>query len=418
MGTVDLEMPMLPTEALCMACDDSTCVFKPRRIQRRPLGDLDVLIDVGYCGVCHSDLHFAAGHLDNMLKTNYPCTPGHEVAGVVAAVGRKVTKFQVGDHIGVGCMVDACLACEDCQSGNEQKCLKQVQTYQGEDWSGRAASFPKGEKTIGGYSTKYVVTEHFGIKIQKNYPLEAAGPIMCAGITVYDPLKLWGAGDSRKQIGVVGIRGLGLMGIKIARAMGCTVTSISRCNAKSELARQSGAEAHLRSTDDVGMAVASGSLDLILNTIPVNHDWAIYEPLLAPHGKQVLLGLHASLAGAMMASALTFGSSRVTASGIGGIQNTQEVMDLCVKHNIQPDLDVRKVQELPQIYEALGGASDAGKRFVLDLSSLDEQALKIGLDLRAPDLGESLSDMTMGGICYEFWRMMFRTVCGCGCSGR
>eukprot|EP00435_Cladocopium_sp_Y103_P053857 s1161_g17.t1 len=174
--------------------------FEPMKLKRRELNDLDVLIEMKYCGVCHSDLHIAAGHMENVLgKVEYPCVPGHELAGVVKQIGSKVTKFSVGDHIGVGCMVDSCLECSKCKEGQEQKCSKQVGTYAGKDWSGRA-QVPERQQTIGGYTSVMVVQERFGIKIPKSYPLDMAGPVMCAGITMYDPLKAFNAKPGREWV--------------------------------------------------------------------------------------------------------------------------------------------------------------------------------------------------------------------------
>lgn len=199
----------------------------------------------------------------------FPCVPGHELSGVVEKVGSKVTKFKVGDHVGVGCMVDSCLKCKQCKGGQEQKCGKQVGTYQAKDQNGRAECFPKGSHTLGGYTTKMVVHEHFAINIPKDYPLECAGPVMCAGITMFDPLKVHGVGKG-SNVGIVGMGGLGILGVRIAKAMGCKVTAISRSSAKRDLAcsHTLGADSYVVSSDPQDMNANRGSLDLILNTIP------------------------------------------------------------------------------------------------------------------------------------------------------
>lgn len=208
-----------PIDVLCMACDDASCDFKPRRLQRRPVGPNDILIDVHFCGVCHSDLHFAAGHTAKIFTApQYPCVPGHEMAGVVAYVGEAVTRFRVGDHAGVGCMVDSCGECDKCLQGEEQACKSQVQTYGMLDKSGRAATVPTGRQTMGGYTNRMVVHERFAICIPTSYPLEKAGPVLCAGITSYEPLKKHGA-TTGTRVGIVGLGGLGVMGIKLAKAL-------------------------------------------------------------------------------------------------------------------------------------------------------------------------------------------------------
>lgn len=356
-----------------MGCKDSSCSFEPLRLKRRELNDLDVLIEMKYCGVCHSDLHIAAGHMENVLgKVEYPCVPGHELAGVVKQIGSKVTKFSVGDHIGVGCMVDSCLECSKCMEGQEQKCSKQVGTYAGKDWSGRA-QVPEREQTIGGYTNVMVVQERFGIKIPKSYPLEMAGPVMCAGITMYDPLKAFKAQPGDK-VGIVGLGGLGVMGVKLAKALGCHVVAISRSESKKAFAEKCGAMAFLASSDAAQMDEHYRSFDLILNTIPSDHDESIYTALLKKSGHHVLLGLNSSTFGAFAVNAMTFGASKVTFSGIGGIPNTQEVIDLCDANKIYPEIEIHSVRELNRIYEKLDSSNDAGKRYVLDIANTLNEA--------------------------------------------
>lgn len=305
-----------PIETLCMACEDADCNFRPMNLLRRPLGDNDVLIEMKYCGVCHTDLHFAANHMKGVLKTTYPCVPGHELAGICTAVGKSVTRVSVGDHVGVGCMVDSCLECKACKRGEEQMCVKQVATYQGKDFSGRAATYPAGGKTLGGYTTRHVVDERFAIIIPKSFPLEAAGPVMCAGVTMFDPLMRQGA-KAGTRVGIVGLGGLGMLGIKLAKALGCVVTAISRTEGKLDIARKAGATEFVVSTDARQMAGARRSLDLILNTIPTQHDYEPYSRLLASGGKQVLLGISPAFAAALVVGLATGGRSKVIASGIG-----------------------------------------------------------------------------------------------------
>lgn len=358
-------------DAICLECDDAKCDFKPARLQRRPLGPKDVLMEVKYCGVCHSDLHNAADHLAAVgMKQAYPCTPGHEVAGVVEAIGSEVTKFNVGDHIGVGCYVDSCMECEKCKSGEENKCSEFIVTYGAKDkGSGRAETAPKGSHTRGGYSTKLVVIERFGIIIPAAYPLEMAGPVMCAGITVYDPLKRSGA-KAGTRVGIIGLGGLGTMGLKLATALGCKVTAISRTNKKEELAKKAGAETYVVSGDPESMRKAAGTLDLILNTISIEHDWGAYHKLLDKGGTQVMLGMHTGTAAAMLAK-----KPSVQCSVVGGIANTQEVMDLCAKAKIYPEIELKSVDKIKEIFEALDSSNDSGVRYVLDIQgSLNDKA--------------------------------------------
>jgi len=392
-------------DAICMACADESCDFKPMRFQRRPLGPQDVLIDMKYCGVCHSDLHTAANHMAGVGRvTSYPCTPGHELAGICSAVGSEVSKIKVGDQVGVGCLVDSCGDCERCKEGQENKCKQSVSTYNGADQSGRAASHPPGQKTIGGYCTKMVVNERFAILIPPDYPLDCAGPVMCAGITVYDPLKAQGAKQGTR-VGVIGLGGLGLMGIKLAKALGCKVTAISRSKTKEALAKQSGAELFVVSEDAESMLEAAESLDLILNTIPTSHDWGVYQALLDADGRQVLLGAHAGTAAAMFAKRVKPQMS-VTNSLIGGILNTQEVIDLCAREKIYPDIEVVPVQKLGEVYTALDAANDTGKRYVLDLEgSLNDKAFD-SCTAPPPNLGPNTTNLAYPSVIYEFMRMV------------
>ena len=277
--------PAAPVDALCMAAADARCDFRPARFNRRAVGRSDVLLDMKYCGICHTDVHAAQGHLVALSGRCYPCVPGHELAGVVAAVGADVTRVRVGDHVGVGCMVDSCLTCAACRRGEEQMCSKQTATYNGKDnGSGRAAPGPGAPAhTLGGYTDKFVVHERFAVVIPKSYPLECAGPVMCAGVTLFDPLRRYGA-TKGTRVGVVGLGGLGQMGIRLAKAMGCIVTAITRSAAKADFAKECGADFVIVSTssDDMARARAARALDLVLNTIPVEHDYAPFTALLAP----------------------------------------------------------------------------------------------------------------------------------------
>jgi len=384
-----------------MACDGPSCNFRGVQLARRNIGKNDIEIAMKYCGVCHSDLSIAAGHLEGFAgKVEYKCVPGHELAGVCTRVGEAVTKVKVGDHVGVGCMVDSCGKCKSCRSGNENKCMYQVQTYQGKDLNGRAAVWPPKSRTLGGYTDVMVVHENFAINIPKHFPLEAAGPVMCAGVTMYDPMLQHGvkAGD---KVGIVGLGGLGSLGTKIARALGCEVSVISRSHGKDDLAFAAGASNVIASTSEEDMAKHAGSLDIIINTVPVYHDYNAYMPLLnraSRIGKQVLLGLHEGIGAGFILNAVTFGCSRITSSGIGGIPATQAVIDLCAKHDIRPDLEIVGASKLNSVYQQLDDSNDSGKRFVIDISTIKEGLV---CDDPAPRL-KDYKGMTIRSIVGEF----------------
>ena len=231
---VSIQKAEEPINTLCMACvetDDNNMMidFKPKMFQRRALKEGDVLIDMKYCGVCHTDQAHCRSEFPPFQTTKFPAVPGHELAGVCVAVGPNVTKVKVSDHVGVGCMVDSCLNCKACLRGEEQMCLKQVFTYGAKDLNGRAETYPRGGVTIGGYTQKIVVHERFAIIIPPEYPLEYAGPVMCAGVTMYDPMKRQGA-KAGTRLGIVGLGGLGMTGVKIGSLLGCRVTAVSRAD--------------------------------------------------------------------------------------------------------------------------------------------------------------------------------------------
>mmetsp|Transcript_77943 Transcript_77943/g.170744 ORF Transcript_77943/g.170744 Transcript_77943/m.170744 type:complete len:407 (+) Transcript_77943:99-1319(+) len=399
-----------PVDVLCMACEDTSCDFKPVKMQRRPVGPEDVLIDMKYCGVCHSDLHVAANHMSGIgMATKYPCVPGHELAGVCIAVGEKVTKVKVGDHVGVGCMVDSCLECKECLAGNEQKCKKMVQTYNQEDRSGRAATYPQGGHTLGGYTSKFVVHEKFSIVIPKSYPLECAGPVLCSGVTMYEPMKVHGV-TKDSHVGIVGLGGLGGMGIKLAKALGCKVSAITRSFAKEKMAKDLGADNVVASTDDKSMLANKKSMDLIINTIPSGHNWGAYQGLLKKGGKQVLLGIHSGFAAAMVAAQIrkfSFTDTTVVSSAIGGIKTTEEVLALCAKNNIYPEVDVVPITKLNEVYTMLDAANDSGKRYVLDIEkTLTDEALA-SYSAVPPTLGPNPTNLNPAGIFKDLTKILF-----------
>jgi uncharacterized zinc-type alcohol dehydrogenase-like protein len=374
---------MAGVDAIAMACPNPACCFKPMHFKRRAPGDYDVQIAMKYCGVCHSDLHFANNDLGNAV---YPMVPGHELAGVCVSVGKKVTKFAKGDHVGVGCFVDSCLECSHCQAGEEQYCTKGCTfTYGAPAPHGRANPGPGFESapTYGGYSTQMVIHERFAIKIPKSYPLEKAGPLMCAAITMYDPLKHFGA-KAGTRVGIMGLGGLGTMGVKLAKALGCHVTVISRAESKRKYAMSIGADNYIAAADATQMAAAAKSLDLILDTISASHPVASYLSLLDINGSIIVLGI-CTEPFAVPQLPLIFGRNGIHGSVIGGIASTQEVVDLCAAKNIYPETKVVPVTDLNVVYEALSSGNDSGIRYVLDIANtLNDGAFAACADLPPP----------------------------------
>jgi uncharacterized zinc-type alcohol dehydrogenase-like protein len=411
MAAVAVEQPLAASmdrgeewmDVLCMACEDKNCDFKPTKLQRRAMGDNDVVIDMKYCGICHTDLHWAANHMKGVQATKYPCVPGHELCGVAVAVGKNVTKITVGQNVGIGCMVDSCMKCKACKSGEEQKCMKQVATYQGNDnnWHGQRQTYPAKGKTLGGYTDRMVVDENFAINIPDGYPLECAGPVMCAGVTMYDPMIKQNikAGD---RVGIVGLGGLGQMGIKIAKALGCEVTAISRSDSKRAYATECGATSFVASGDKGSMQAGKGTLDLILNTVPAYHDYCAYNSLLNKKGRQVLLGLHKGLAAAAVSNAILCDKSCMLGSGIGGIAATQAVIDLCAQHDIRPTIEMVGVDGINEVYTKLDGANPDGKRYVIDIATLDESATEKCSEVQPPTLKQEFKGgLSLCGIVCE-----------------
>ena len=297
--------------------------------------DFDVKLDIHYCGICHSDVH--AG-LNELGGCKYPIVPGHEMVGIVTEVGSKVTKVKVGDKAGIGCITDACLDCEACSNNDENYCLKFgiCGTY-------NSIKRPDGHyggnlstQTFGGYSGSHSVHEHFIIKVPEEIPLDKAGPLLCAGITMYDPLKHWGATAGGKNVGIIGIGGLGTMGIKLAKAMGNRVVAISTSAAKEAMAKEKGADAFIISKDPESMKTEAAKLDLILNTVSAPHECSEYLSLLAQGGVIVQLGIIGEPQH-INQMPLVVQRKAIAGSVIGGIANTQECFEFCAKHKIFPD---------------------------------------------------------------------------------
>ena len=341
------------------AAHDSEKPLEPYHFERRALRDEDVSIEVLYCGVCHSDLHTAE---NDWGWTQYPVVPGHEIVGRVLEVGSGVTKYKVGDNVAVGCMVDSCLSCDQCHHGEEQFCHEgMVGTYSGQDRI-------SGELTQGGYSKHIVVREEFVLSVPEGLDLAKCAPILCAGITTYSPLRTWNVGPG-SRVGVIGLGGLGHMAIKIAAAMGAHVTAISRSDKKKQQVLSYGAKDLLVSSDEAAMQAHANQFDVIINTIPVKHDFTPYIPLLDIDGTQVLVGQVGELAESNSVP-LLMGRRRVAGSLIGGIAQTQEILDFCALHNILPEVEMIKMEEINDAFDKLK-QGDMASRFVIDMSSLE-----------------------------------------------
>ncbi|MEJ6494498.1 NAD(P)-dependent alcohol dehydrogenase [Pseudoalteromonas lipolytica] len=341
------------------AAHDSEKPLEPYHFERRALRDEDVSIEILYCGVCHSDLHTAE---NDWGWTQYPVVPGHEIVGRVLEVGSGVTKYKVGDNVAVGCMVDSCLSCDQCHHGEEQFCREgMVGTYSGQDRI-------SGELTQGGYSKHIVVREEFVLSVPEGLDLAKCAPILCAGITTYSPLRTWNVGPG-SRVGVIGLGGLGHMAIKIAAAMGANVTAISRSDKKKQQVLSYGAKDLLVSSDEAAMQAHANQFDVIINTIPVKHDFTPYIPLLDIDGTQVLVGQVGELAESNSVP-LLMGRRRVAGSLIGGIAQTQEILDFCALHNILPEVEMIKMDQINDAFDKLK-QGDMASRFVIDMSSLE-----------------------------------------------
>ena len=327
-------------------------------------GDDDVVFDLECCGVCHSDLHMIQNDLGNSV---FPMIPGHELAGTVTSVGKNVTKFNVGDSIGVGCFVDSCRDCAACKCGDEQYCGKGMTlTYNSPRAHGRAGPL-EDTPTKGGYSSKYVVNENYGIKVPKSYPLEKAGPVMCSAITLWDPLMHFGAGKGGKKVGIAGIGGLGVMGIKLALALGNEVYGITNSPGKKAKIEEFGAKCVVAS-DPEAMKAMAGTFDLILDTVSAKHDLMTYIPLLAHDGTHVLLGL-VTEPFSFVSLPMIFQRTKVAGSVIAGIKSTQDCMDFCAEKNIYQETQLVPCDKVNWVLEKLKSVNDTPVRYVLDIKN-------------------------------------------------
>lgn len=334
--------------------------LEPFAFNRRGLRDDDVLIEISHCGICHSDLHTAR---NDWGGSKYPIVPGHEIVGHVRGTGDGVEGFADGDRVAVGCMVDSCMECDHCQQGLEQYCLNggMTGTYNSVDRR-------DGSATQGGYSDRIVVRKEFVLRIPDGMDMGAAAPLLCAGITTYSPLKTWDIGPGSK-VAVAGLGGLGHMGVKLAAAMGAEVTVLTRTPDKIADAQSLGAKDILLSTDRVAMKQAANRFDLILDTIPVSHAVAQYMPLLKVNRALVIVGLIGPMP--EMHTGHFLGRRILTGSGIGGIAETQEMLDFCAEKNILPEIEMIAIQDVNNAYDRME-KSDVRYRFVIDMESLKQ----------------------------------------------
>ena len=340
------------------AAQSATSPLAPWTIKRRSLKPHDVEINILYCGVCHSDLHTARNEWG---FTMYPCVPGHEIVGRVTAVGDHVKNFKVGDTAGVGCIVDSCRECDNCKDGLEQYCSNgMVGTYNGNEKDGSGYTF-------GGYSKSIVVREEFVLRIADSLPLEAVAPLLCAGITTYSPLRHWKVSKGQK-VGVLGLGGLGHMGVKLAVSMGAEVTMLSHSPSKEADAKRLGAHQFILTSDKTQVEKVSGYFDFILDTVSADHDYKFYLGLLRTNGVMVCVGAPPTPPQIPVFN-LIMGRKSFAGSLIGGIPETQEMLDYCAEHNIVSDVEVIAMKDINEAYERML-KGDVRYRFVIDMATL------------------------------------------------
>jgi alcohol dehydrogenase (NADP+) len=349
---------MIPAKAY--AAFDPTSPLGPHSLERREVGEHDVLIDIKYCGVCHSDLHQVRNEWGGAM---YPLVPGHEIVGVVSKVGSKVKKFKEGDRAGVGCFVDSCRECHSCKDGLEQYCeVQNVGTYNSYERDGKTI-------TYGGYSTQIVVDENYTLKVPENLNLARTAPLLCAGITTYSPIMQWNIGKGHR-VGIVGLGGLGHMAVKIAAARGAEVTVLSTSPNKEQDALELGAHQFAVTKDAATLKHLRNHFDFIIDTVSAPHDYNLYLSMLKRDGTMILLGAPpepSTVAG----FSLIARRKRLAGSMIGGIPETQEMLDFCAEHNIMSDIELINMEEINEAYERML-RSDVKYRFVIDIESLKQ----------------------------------------------
>ncbi|MFJ1551093.1 NAD(P)-dependent alcohol dehydrogenase [Streptomyces sp. NPDC088246] len=347
----------MTTTVAAYAAPSAKAPLERTTIERRTVGEFDVLIDIEFAGICHSDIHQAR---EGWGAAIFPMVPGHEIAGVVAEVGSGVTKFKVGDRVGVGCMVDSCRECENCKAGQEQHCVRgNVGTYN--------AIGRDGEPTYGGYSQKVVVDENFTVRIPDGLSLDVAAPLLCAGITTYSPLKHWGAAPGQK-VAVVGLGGLGHMAVKIAHALGAEVTVLSQSLRKKDDGLKLGADHYYATSDPATFDDLAGTFDIILSTVSAPLDFGAYLSLLKTGGALVNVGAPEEPVSLNLFS-LIGGNKSLAGSMIGGIAETQEMLDFCAEHDLGAEIELIEASRINEAYERVL-ASDVRYRFVIDTATI------------------------------------------------
>ncbi|XP_038697659.1 probable mannitol dehydrogenase [Tripterygium wilfordii] len=346
-----------PRETFGWAARDASAVLSPFKFSRRATGKKDVTFKVLYCGICHSDLHMIKNEWGSSI---YPLVPGHEIVGVVTEVGSEVENFKIGEKVGVGCMVGSCRSCSNCNENLENYCPKMILTY--------AAKYYDRTTTYGGYSNLMVADEHFVVHIPDNLPLDAGAPLLCAGITVYSPLKYYGLDKPGMHVGVVGLGGLGHLAVKFAKAMGVKVTVISTSpNKKKEATEILGADAFLASRDEDEMQAGLGTMDGIIDTVSAMHPLLPLIGLLKSHGKLVMVGAPEKPL-ELPVSPLILGRKMLGGSGIGGMKETQEMLEFAAKHSITSEVEVIPIDYVNTAMERLLKA-DVKYRFVIDIAN-------------------------------------------------
>jgi len=348
-------------QAKAYSAASATAELAATSIPRRATTPRDVQIEILFCGICHSDLHAVRDEWNSVMPTVYPIVPGHEIVGRVTQVGSEVSNFKPGDLVGVGCLVDSDHDCPSCNNNVEQFCPDAVFTYNAPDQHGTAPV------TYGGYSESIVVDERFVLKVPENLQLAGVAPLLCAGITTYSPIRRWGDIQGKK-VGVVGLGGLGHMGVKFAKAFGAFVTVFTTSPRKREDALRLGADEVIVSTDPEQMQAQAGSFAFILDTVAADHDINAYLQMLGLDGNLTLVGAPETPY-AVSAFALLFGRKSLSGSLIGGIAETQEMLDFCGAHNITSDVEVIPIQQINQAYQRLAKA-DVKYRFSIDMASL------------------------------------------------
>ncbi|WP_304119058.1 NAD(P)-dependent alcohol dehydrogenase [Mycolicibacterium bacteremicum] len=348
----------MTTTVSAYAATSATAPLSKTTIERREVGPNDVAFDIKFAGICHSDIHTARGEWGGQ---EYPLVVGHEIAGVVTEVGSEVTKYKVGDHVGVGCMVNSCQNCENCAAGLEQYCTGtgMIGTYGATDRDGTI--------TQGGYSQAIVVNEKFVLRIPDSIPLDKAAPLLCAGITLFSPLKHWNAGPG-KNVAIIGLGGLGHMGVKLAHAMGAQVTVLSQSLKKMEDGLRLGADEYYATSDPETFAKLGGKFDLILNTVSANLDLGQYLGLLKIDGTLVELGAPEHPLEVPFFP-LAGGRRSISGSMIGGIPETQEMLDFCAEHNVTPEIEVIEASYVNEAWDRVV-SSDVRYRFVIDTATI------------------------------------------------